>query len=111
MPQGGASDPVWGKSDDCGLWCTTEANCGWYERVKERRSEGSAQLKGTGNVLRQFGPKTITTAVGYSTGRARRGVRWYNDSRTVIPGLPRLLLRGERVTAWCNREERRPLRR
>jgi hypothetical protein len=60
----------------------------WYECVIERRSEGSAQFKGTSNVLLQFGPKTITAAMGYSTGRARRGVRWYKGSRTVIPGLP-----------------------
>jgi hypothetical protein len=67
MPHGGASDPIWGKSGDCGLWCTTEANCGWYERITERRSEGSAQFKGTGYVLRQFETKTIIVAVGYFT--------------------------------------------
>ena len=68
MPHGGVSDPIWGKSGDCGLWCTAETNCGWYERVIERRSEGSAQFKGTGYVLRQFEMKTVTTVVGYFSG-------------------------------------------
>jgi hypothetical protein len=68
MPHDSASDLIWGKSSDCGLWCTIEANCGWYERIIERRSEGSAQFKGTGYVLLQFEMKTITAAVGYYTG-------------------------------------------
>jgi hypothetical protein len=50
----GVSDPIWGKSDDWGLRCTRETNWGWYERVKERQREGSAQFKGVGYVLRQF---------------------------------------------------------
>ena len=63
----GGSDLIWGKSSDWGLWCTREANLGWYERVTKRQSEGSAQFKGTGYVLRQFEMKTIIVAVGYFT--------------------------------------------
>jgi hypothetical protein len=41
-----------------------EANWGWYERVIERQSEGSAQFKGISYVLHQFETKTVTAVGG-----------------------------------------------
>jgi hypothetical protein len=100
--------PIRGKSGDWRLRYTRETNWGWYERVIERQSEGSAQFKGIVYVLHQFETTTIMAVVGYSSGWMRRGARRYNDSRAVTLGLPRLQLRGEMVTTWCNREGRRP---
>jgi hypothetical protein len=97
--------PIWKKSDDWGLRCTREANWGWYERVIERQSEGSAQFKGIGYVLHQFETKTITTAGGgYFTGWIHHGAHRYNSSSAVTPSLPWLQLCGEMVTTWHNRE-------